>query len=438
MSIELLTLALILSILFIFVLGLPVAFSLSSVAMIFALLLRGPAALGTVVYASWGSMTSFVLIAIPLFILLGNILQHSGIADATYDMVHKWMGPIRGGLAMGTVLICTAMAAMVGVIGAGIVTMGIIALPAMLERKYDRKLAMGSIMAGGSLGALIPPSVPMILFANLTMQSVGRLFAGGILPGLILSGLYMTSIAVRCARNPKMGPAVPPEEKVTWREKFVALRGAILPIFIIVAILGSIFTGAATPTEAAAIGVLGTLISALIYRKFSWTMLKNAAYDTLRLFGMVFWILLGAACFTRFYMSMGAADLVQGMVAASGLSPWTILIIMQLTLMAMGTFLEDYAIVLIAAPIFTPIAASLGFNPLWFGILFMINMQIAVLTPPYGFALFYMKGIVSRRGIPMTEVWRAILPFIPLQIIGLVLTMVFPQLALRLPEMLFK
>ena len=437
MSIELLTLALILSILFIFVLGLPVAFTLSSIAMIFAILLEGPAALGIVVYASWGSMTSFVLVAIPLFILVGNILQHSGIASAAYDMIHKWLGPVRGGLAIGTVLICTAMAAMVGVIGAGIVTMGIIALPAMIAHKYDRRLGMGCIMAGGSLGALIPPSVPMILFANLTVQSVGRLFAGGIIPGLLLSALYCIYIGIRCYLNPEMGPAVPPEERVSWREKFVALRGSILPVLIIVAILGSIFTGAATPTEAAAIGVLATLICALVYRKFSWTMLKNSAYDTMRLYGMVFWILLGAACFTRFYMSMGAADLVLGMVSAAGLSPWTVMIIMQLSLMGMGMILEDYAIVLICAPIYTPIIVALGFNPLWFGVLFIINMQIAVLTPPYGFALFYMKGLVSDRGIPMSEVWRSVLPFIPLQLIGLGLVMIFPQLALWLPGLIF-
>ena len=438
MSIGLLTLVLVLSILLFFVLGLPVAFTLSGVAMIFALFVWGPAAFSTVVHACWGSMMNFVIVAIPLFILLGNILQHSGIAGAAYDMMHKWIGPVKGGLAIGTVLICTAIAAMVGVVGAGIVTMGVIALPAMMAHKYDRKLGMGSIMAGGALGALIPPSVPMILFANRTVQSVGRLFAGGIIPGLILSFLYCTYIGVRGYLQPDMAPALPPEQRVSWREKFVALRGSILPIFIIVAILGSIFTGAATPTEAAAIGVLGTLISALIYRKFSWTMLKNAAYDTMRLFGMVFWILLGAACFTRFYMSMGAVDLVQGMIEALELSPWTVLIIMQFTLMAMGTFLEDYAIVLIAAPIYTPIVVALGFNPLWFGILFMINMQIAVLTPPYGFALFYMKGVVSGKGIPMSEVWRAILPFIPLQIIGLALVMIFPQLALWLPSLLFK
>jgi tripartite ATP-independent transporter DctM subunit len=278
----------------------------------------------------------------------------------------------------------------------------------------------------------------MILFANLTVQSVGRLFAGGIIPGLILSALYCIYIGIRCYLNPKMGPALPPEERVSWREKFVALRGSILPVFIIVAVLGSIFTGAATPTEAAAIGVLATLISALIYRKFSWTMLKNAAYDTMRLYGMVFWILLGAACFTRFYMSMGAADLVLGMVSAAGLSPWTVMIIMQLSLMGMGMILEDYAIVLICAPIYTPIIVALGFNPLWFGVLFIINMQIAVLTPPYGFALFYMKGLVSDRGIPMSEVWRSVLPFIPLQLIGLGLVMIFPQLALWLPGLIFR
>jgi tripartite ATP-independent transporter DctM subunit len=278
----------------------------------------------------------------------------------------------------------------------------------------------------------------MILFANLTVQSVGRLFAGGIIPGLILSALYCIYIGIRCYLNPEMGPAVPPEERVSWREKFVALRDSILPLIIIVAILGSIFTGAATPTEAAAIGVLATLICALVYRKFSWTMLKNSAYDTIRLYGMVFWILLGAACFTRFYMSMGAADLVLGMVSAAGLSPWTVMIIMQLSLMGMGMILEDYAIVLICAPIYTPIIVALGFNPLWFGVLFIINMQIAVLTPPYGFALFYMKGLVSDRGIPMSEVWRSVLPFIPLQIIGLGLVMIFPQLALWLPGLIFR
>ena len=438
MSIGLLTLVLVLSILLFFVLGLPVAFTLSGVAMIFALFVWGPAAFSTVVHACWGSMMNFVIVAIPLFILLGNILQHSGIAGAAYDMMHKWIGPVKGGLAIGTVLICTAIAAMVGVVGAGIVTMGVIALPAMMAHKYDRKLGMGSIMAGGALGALIPPSVPMILFANITAVSVGKMFAGGVIPGLILATLYITYIGVRCIRNPEMGPAVPPEERVSWREKFVALRGSILPFILIIGVLGSIFSGAATPTEAAAVGVAGALICATVHRRLNWPMIRAACYDTIRLSGMVMWILIGAAVFTRFYMGMGAAHLVEEMVMASELSPWAVLIMMQLSLMGLGMIMDDYAVVLIAAPIYTPIIVALGFNPLWFGILFLVNLQIAYLTPPYGFALFYMKGLVSDRGIPMSEVWRAILPFIPLQIIGLVLVMIFPQMALWLPGMIFR
>jgi tripartite ATP-independent transporter DctM subunit len=293
-------------------------------------------------------------------------------------------------------------------------------------------------MAGGALGALIPPSIPMILFAHITTLSVGRMFAGGVIPGLILALLYITYIALRCLRNPELGPAVPPEERVGWREKFIALRGSILPFVLILGVLGSIFSGAATPTEAAAVGVGGALICAAVNRKLDWPMIRIASYDTLRLSGMVMWILIGAAVFTRFYMGMGAAHLVEEMVMASELSPWAVLIMMQLSLMALGMIMDDYAVVLIAAPIYTPIIVALGFNPLWFGILFLVNLQIAYLTPPYGFALFYMKGVVSDRGIPMSEVWHAILPFIPLQIIGLALVMIFPQLALFLPGVILK
>ncbi len=437
MSIQLLTLVLFCFLLLLFALGLPVAFSLATVVMVLGFFVWGPSAFGLIVHATWGSMRSFVLVAIPLFILTGNILQYSGIAEAAYDMIHKWMGGLRGGLAMGTILICTAIAAMVGVIGAGIVTMGIIALPAMAKRKYDQKMAMGSIMAGGALGALIPPSIAMILFANITQQSVGKMFAGGIIPGVILSSLYMISIAIRCRRNPALGPALPSEERASWHEKFLALRGSILPAAIIVGVLGSIFLGIATPTEAAGVGVLGAIIAALVYRKLRWKVVNASLIDTIRLSGMVMWILIGAACFTRFYMAMGAADLIQGIVMASGLHPWAVLILMQLSLMFLGMIMEDYAIVLVTAPIYTPIIAALGFNPLWFGILFMVNLQIAYLTPPFGFALFYMKGLVANKGIPMSEIWRAILPFIPIQVFGLGLVMIFPQLALWLPGILF-
>jgi len=438
MSIGLLTLALILSILALFILGLPVAFTLGAIAMVYAVFLWGPGAFPTVVFACWGTMMAWVLVACPLFIFMGTVLQHSGIAYAAYDMMYKWMGPLRGGLAMGSVLICTAMAAMVGLIGPGILTMGIIALPAMLAHKYDKRIAMGAVMAGGSLGELIPPSIAMILFARISTLSVGRMFAGGIIPGLMLSALFIIYIGIRCMLQPELGPVLPKEERANWREKLVSLKAVILPILLIVAVLGSILSGMATPTEAASVGAVGALICAAVYRQLNWRMVRAASIDTMRLTAMGMWILIGAAIFIRFYMGMGAAHLVEGMVMASGLGRWSILIMMQVVVMFLGMIMDDFAVVLVAGPIFFPIAVALGFDPLWFGIVFMVNLQIAYITPPYGFALFYMKAVVYDKGIPMSEVWRAILPFIPLQITGLALVMIFPKLALWLPGLLFE
>ncbi|MBU4242711.1 MAG: TRAP transporter large permease subunit [Nanoarchaeota archaeon] len=436
MSIELLTLCLILSVFLVFVTGLPVAFSLGSVSMLFTIFLWGPHSLQLITHAALGSMTSFMLVAIPLFILMGNILERSGLAETLFKMVYLWMGPVKGGLAIGTVVICTAMAAMVGVIGAGIVTMGVIALPSMLRRGYNKELAMGAIMAGGALGALIPPSVAMILYSSLGKLSIGKMFLGGIIPGLILSFLYMAFIWIKCYLNPSAGPALSSEETVTWRQKFAALRDSILPMALIVLVLGSIFIGAATPTEASAVGAFGAFLTTVFYRKFSWRMLKEACFRTLKLFSMVMWILIGASCFSRFYMAMGAADLVKGLVTGSGINPWLIIIGMQISLIVLGMLMEDYAIIMIAAPIYIPIVTALGFDPLWFGILFIINMQIAVLTPPYGFALFYMKGLSNE--ITMAQLYRSIIPFVPLQAVGLVLVMIFPKIALWLPGLMFE
>ena len=403
--------------------------------MLYSVILWGPNSIQLLAHAALGSMTAFMLVAIPLFILMGNILERSGLAEALYRMIYIWMGSIRGGLAIGTILICTLMAAMVGVIGAGIVTMGIIALPSMLQHKYNKELAMGSIMAGGGLGALIPPSVPMILYCSIGRLSVGKMFLGGIIPGLILSLLYMSYIGIRCYFNPTLGPALSSDENVSWNEKLIALKDSILPIILVLLVLGSIFFGAATPTEASAMGASGAVLVSIIYRKFSWLVLKEACYRTLKLFGMVMWILIGAACFSRFYMAMGAADLVSGLITESGINPWLILIGIQLSLSLLGMIMEDYAIIMIAAPIYIPIITSLGFDPLWFGVLFLINMQIAVLTPPYGFALFYMKGVSSTTN--MGSIYRAILPFLPLQIAGLTLVILFPKLAVWLPRLFF-
>lgn len=435
MSIGLLTAILIISSLLIFLAGLPVGFSLGGIAILYSIILWGPTSLQLVAHSALGSMTSFMLVAIPLFILLGNVLERSGIAESLYRTIYIWMGPLRGGLAIGTVMICTLMAAMVGVIGAGIVTMGIVALPSMLQRKYDKKLAMGAIMAGGSLGALIPPSVPMILYCSIGKLSVGQMFLAGILPGVLLSFLYMLYIGIRCYINPSMGPALPSDEHVSWREKFIALRDSILPVLLVVLVLGSIFLGAATPTESSAMGALGAVIISVIYRKFSWAMLKEACYRTLKLFSMVMWILIGATCFSRFYMAMGAGDLISGMITGSGINPWFVIIGMQLSLMLLGMIMEDYAIIMIAAPIYIPIVVALGFNSLWFGVLFIINIQIAVLSPPYGFALFYMKGVSPATN--MGIIWQAVLPFIPIAILGLILPMIFPEIIMWLPSLFF-
>jgi tripartite ATP-independent transporter DctM subunit len=435
MSIGPLTVILVLSIVVVFITGLPIGFTLGGVAMIYALLLWGPKSFSVVAHAALSSMTYFILVAIPLFILLGMILERSGIGNAMYDTLYKWMGGLNGGLAIGTVIMCTLIAAMVGIMGAGIVTAGLVAMPEMFRRKYDKRMVMGAIMSGGVLGTLIPPSIPMILYSLYSKQSVGKMFAGGMIPGLVLSSLYCIYIGIRCHLNPKMGPALPPEERVGLKEKAISLRGSILPVLLIVAVLGSIFSGAATPTEAAAVGAFGAALCAIIYRKFSWGMLKEACYRTMILTGMIMWIMVGIGCFNSFFMSMGGIRLLDGLIV--GVNPWAVLIGMQLSLFILGMFLDDYAIIMIATPIYAPVIVSLGFDPLWFGILFIMNMQMAVLTPPYGFATFYMRGLTSKE-IPMSDIWRAVIPFVGLQGIGLILVMAFPQLALWLPHLVFK
>jgi tripartite ATP-independent transporter DctM subunit len=375
------------------------------------------------------------MVAIAGFVFMGMILRFSGVAAAMYDTMSKWMGRLNGGLAIGTVLVSTAMAAMVGIISAGIMTAGTIAMPEMLRRKYDKRMVLGSIMSGGVLGTLIPPSVPMILYALYSRQSIGRLFAGGMIPGLILSSLYCTYIGIRCLINPKMGPALPPEERVSWKKKVISLKDAVLFVLLIVGVLGSIFGGLATPTEASAVGALGAALIAAVYGKFSWTVIKEASYGTMKLLGMVLWIMVGIGIFNSFFMASGGKDLIKNLVV--GVSPWTVLIGMQLSLFLLGMVMDDYAIVMIATPLYAPVIVSLGFDPIWFGILFIMNMGMGMMTPPYGFAHFYMKAVVPKN-ILMSDIWRSVIPFVGLQVIGLIIVIIFPQLVLWLPGLIFK
>lgn len=429
-----LTIMLVLGMLLVFAAGLPVAFGLIGVAMIFGIILWGPQSFGVVATSSISALDSFLLIAIPLFIFMGMILQKSGVGDAMFRAIHVWTGRLRGGLAMGAIVICTFMAAMVGIVGAGIMTVGTIAVPAMLKRGYNKYMSFGTIMAGGALGMLIPPSVNMIVYSSITKVSIGRMFAGGILPGLLLSGLYMTYIGIRCWLNPAMGPAAPPEERGSWKERAIVSKDMILAVLLIMMVLGSIFFGLATPTEAAAMGGLGAVIVTLIYRNFGWGVMKAASMETMKLTGMLMWIIIGATVFSSFYMIMGARNLLEGLVV--GVQPWMVIIMMQLSLFLLGTLMDDTVIVLITAPLYVPMAVSLGFDPVWFGVLMIVNLQMAVLTPPYGFALFYFKAIAPP-GTTMTDLYRSIIPFIGLQLICLIICMLFPQIITWLPGLVF-
>ncbi|MFC1918313.1 TRAP transporter large permease subunit, partial [Chloroflexota bacterium] len=290
MSIQLITLFVFGSILILFIIGIPVAWVLGVVTVIFTLLLWGNDGLFVLpsnLYRTAGP----IILAAPGFLLMAHVLKESGVAEDLYTMMHRWAGPLPGGLAIGTVAICTIFAAMSGISGTGTVTMGVIALPAMLERKYDKKIAMGAIAAGGVLGILIPPSVLMIVYCSLTMETIGNMFLGGLIPGLITSLLLMGYIAIRCIINPRLGPPLEPESRGTWREKTVSLKGVILPMLLIICVLGSIFSGAATPSEAASVGAVGAIICAAIHRRLNFRIMKDALRETTLMTSMILWII---------------------------------------------------------------------------------------------------------------------------------------------------
>ncbi|MGD8292902.1 MAG: TRAP transporter large permease subunit [Desulfobacterales bacterium] len=435
MSIELLSILFFGSLLLFLVLGLPLAFVLGGVSMIFIYFTWGPEAFYMVAAQTWGAMNKFTLVAVPLFIFMAMILERSGVAKSLYEMMYLWFGPVAGGLAIGTVVICAIFSAMCGISGAAVVSMGTIALPSMLERNYDKELALGCINSGGGWGILIPPSVIMILYALISGESVGRLFAGGVFPGLLLLILVSSYIAIRCFFQPRLGPALPRRERGDWKRKITALKAVILPIVIVMMVLGSIIGGVTTPTEAAAMGVLGAIISSLVYRQFSWSMIKDAAIRTLRLTGMVMWILFGAYCFSAAYHGMGANQLIENLMQHIPGGPWGTIIFIQLIIFLLAMVLDPAGIMMITVPVFLPIVKAHGFDPLWFGILFVINMEIGYMTPPFGFNLFYLKGIVPP-GITMGDIYRSVIPYTLVESTGLALVMIFPQIALWLPNQL--
>ncbi|HAD65343.1 MAG TPA: TRAP transporter permease DctM/Q, partial [Alcanivorax sp.] len=384
MSIEMITLLFFGSLLFFLVLGLPLAFVLGGVSVIFLYFTWGPDAFYMVASQIWSTMGNFTLVAIPLFVFMAMVLERTGVAKDLYRMMYLWWGGLRGGLAIGTLGICAIFAAMCGISGAAVVAMGTIALPSMLERGYDKRMVLGCINTGGGWGILIPPSILMILYSLITGVSVGQMFAAGVLPGILLMVLTCIYIIVRCYFQPHLAPALPKDERASWREKMLALRAVILPIIIVVVTLGSIIAGVTTPTEAAAVGVFGALVSALVYRKFSWELMRDASIRTFKLTGMIMWILFAAHAFSAAYQSMGAQELIEGMITGIPGGPWAVIITMMVIVFFLAMVLDPVGIMLITLPVFLPIVQSMGFDPVWFGILFVINMEIGYMTPPFG------------------------------------------------------
>lgn len=436
MSIEFVTVALFGLLLTLLLLGLPVAFCVGGAALAGAWLSYGTGGAVIIDTSVLGTMRSIVLVCIPLFIFMGIVLEKSGVADDLYAMMHHWFGPFRGGLAIGTVVVCTLFAAMTAISGAATVTMGMIALPAMLKRGYQKEIALGCISAGGALGQLIPPSMLMVLYCFMANESVGRMFIGGILPGLLLAALFILYIAIRCFYQPILGPSLPPEERVSLPDKLKLTRGLILPALLIIMVLGSIFSGFATPTEASAVGAFGSILCALVKRQISWSIIKSACSQTAVTTSMVMWIVIASTAFSTIYVGSGASKLIQNVIMGLGVDRMAVLFGMQLVLFILGCFLDPTGIIMIITPVFVPVIKTLGFDTVWFGVLFVVNMEMAFLTPPYGMNLFYLKGIAPR-GVTMGDIYRSIGPFVALQALGLALVIIFPQIVLFLPNLYF-
>lgn len=430
-------------------LGLPMAFCTGSLAVVFLFLFGNAAVLNMTPSRIFPFMTDYQLSAVPLFIFMAAMLEKAGIIEELFDAVYKWLGSLKGGLASATVLACTALAAMVGVVGATEVTMGMIALPAMIKRGYDQKLACGALLAGGTLGILIPPSVMAIVYAVVAQQSLGELLVGAVFPGFLLSGLYIAYITIRCYINPSLGPALPAEERVDFKEKLRLLKKTIAPLLLILLVLGIIFLGIATPVEAAGIGTFGALFVSALNRRLNWPAIEEAAIATLKATAMVMWIFFGATMFVGFFIIKGGQQFVAESILGTGLPPYGILLLMMVILFVLGMFLDWVGILLLTVPIFLPILKGLNWEgvfglpgvqasdvPLWYGVIFMVNMQMAFLSPPFGYSLFYLKSVAPPE-ITMATIFKAAVHFIALQALGVALCIIFPQIVLWLPGLVY-
>ena len=427
LGIEAGTLVLFAMLLGLLVTGIPLAFVTLLVTLIFALGWFGPMVVPLITSRVYSFVSSFVFVSVPMFVLMAAILDRSGIARDLFEAMRLIGGRIRGGVAVQTIFVAVILAAMSGIIGGEVVLLGLIALPQMLAQGYDRKLAIGVVCAGGSLGTMVPPSIVLIIYGLTANVSIGDLFTASFIPGFMLAMLYVGYVLMRAWLTPG---AVPPtvSDPVPTSEKLRLLKGLFLPIVVVVMVLGSIYGGIASVTEASAVGVAGVLLSTIVRGEFTWALLRDAAIQTLQTVGMIVWIGIGASALVGVFNLMGGISFVSELITGISDNPTIIILFMMVILFVLGMFLDWVGIALLTMPIFVPIIVSLGYDPVWFGVLFAMNMQVSFLSPPFGPAAFYLKS-VTPPDISLGEIFTALLPFIGLQILAVALLIIFPMIA---------
>jgi len=389
---------------------------------------------------TWGTMDNYILVCIPLFILMAQLLDQSGVAEELFDTMRYVFGPIRGGLAISVVVVATLFGACTGIIGASVVTMGLLSMPVMLKYNYNKRLASGAVCAGGTLGILIPPSIMLVVMADQSASSVGKLFAGALIPGVILSVLYIGYILVRCWWKPEDGPAISKEERAAITTPQLigkVMKSMVPPMILIFGVLGSIFTGVATPTEAAGVGAMLAFAMTLAYGKFTFSGLQAAVINTAKTTSMVIIILVGASCFSSIFMGSGGGDVVREFILGIGFGKWGTFIVMMVILFFLGMFIDWIGIIMITFPVFLPIAAELGFDKTWFVVTMAVMLQDSFLTPPFGYALFYLKGVAPPE-VKTSDIYWGAFPFWRLMEVGLLIVVIWPATITWLANALVK
>ncbi|MHA3980865.1 TRAP transporter large permease [Halovulum sp. GXIMD14794] len=435
MSIAIVTALIVAALLVLMVLGTPLGIATLLVSVATALIYFGPPGLFLVSSNVYHVLENYSLVAVPLFVFMAGILERSGIAERLFDAMATLGGRFPGSLGIQTCIVAVFLAAMSGIMGGEIVMLGMVALPQMLRLGYDRKLSIGLICASGALATLIPPSIVMIVYGVTANVSISDLFLGGALPGLMLAVIYMGYIYTRCRLNPELAPVAPPREGDRRKAKLGALRDLIAPLFVISSVMGTIYSGIASVTEAAAIGACAALLVALIRGQLSYTMVRDTFRQTVLTVGSVIWLVLGAVSLVGIYNIIGGSRFLQGALNGLEWHPILIILLMMAIVFVLGTFMEWIAIVFITVPIFAPVVASFGYDPVWFGVLFAMNIQIYYLSPPFGPACFFLKS-VAPTDVTLQEIFASVWPFVLMQIAGLLLVLFIPQIATFLPEVL--